>query len=89
MDAVNGLAQRLVVGMGTLLIAGEPVLLICFFGKTSWACHIRKVTNCIKLCALRAVLLATLQLTGPCTCAPSVLRIEDQDIVAQFAGGPN
>jgi hypothetical protein len=42
-----------------------------------------------KLCALRALLLATIQLTGPCTCAPAVLRIEDQDIVAQFAGGRN
>jgi hypothetical protein len=47
-----------------------------------------EVYDC-KLCALRALLLATIQLQGHCDCSPSVLRLEDPDIIGQFAGGPN
>jgi hypothetical protein len=42
-----------------------------------------------KLCALRAVFLALVQLTGPCHCSPSVLRLENTDMIAQFAGRRN
>jgi hypothetical protein len=48
----------------------------------------REVYDC-KLCAIRALLLATVQLQGHCHCSPAVLRIEDPDIIEQFAGGPN
>jgi hypothetical protein len=48
----------------------------------------REVYDC-KLCAIRAVLLATIQLQGHCHCSPLALRIEDPDIIGQFAGGPN
>jgi hypothetical protein len=48
----------------------------------------REVYDC-KLCAIRAVLLATVQLQGPCHCSPSVLRLEDEHVIGQFAGGPN
>jgi hypothetical protein len=42
-----------------------------------------------KLCAIRAVLLATVQLVGHCHCSPSVLRLANEESISQFAGGRN
>jgi uncharacterized membrane protein len=42
-----------------------------------------------KLCAIRAVLLATVELKGHCNCSPPSWRIENEDVVSQIAGGLN
>jgi hypothetical protein len=49
----------------------------------------RRQTYKCRVCALRSVLLATVEIQGYCNCSPWVLRLEDDYAVEQACGGPN
>lgn len=81
-------ANKILYDDGLLRLLEENSTYILEYLSSGGQPEHREVFDC-KLCALRAVLLATVQLQGHCHCSPSVLRLEDEHTVKQFAGGLN